>query len=204
MKRLHDISCGLGVVVFGLFGYNAVHKIFHSDYPIYYLILSAFFALMAGIYLFRKPATDSASDWREWIIPLAVTFGPMISFSFVEPGGKTLHLGYSIAAIGMALAVWGLIHLRLNFSLFVEARQCVTSGPYRIVRHPLYAGEVIAFIGLAFSAPSWITWSTVALLVVGQLYRAWMEEGKLLRHFGDQYRELQQESWWPLTRPAEQ
>ena len=41
------------------------------------------------------------------------------------------------------LAVWGLLYLRKSFSIIPEARRVVSGGPYRFIRHPLYAAEII-------------------------------------------------------------
>jgi len=123
----------------------------------------------------------------------------MASFAFSVPNPDTILVGNSIAILGISFCIWSLFYLSGNFSIFVEARKCVSGGPYRVIRHPVYAGEVAAFVGMAASAPSLFTIATVMLLIVGQLYRAWMEEAKLLSAFGDDYRRVQEQAWWPLT-----
>ena len=49
---------------------------------------------------------------------------------------------------GNALAVLVLLQLGRSFSIMAEARQLVTAGVYRWVRHPLYLAEELAVIGI--------------------------------------------------------
>jgi len=64
---------------------------------------------------------------------------------------------------GSAFAVVVLMQLRESFSIMAEARQLVTSGVYRLVRHPLYLAEEIAAIGVVmqFFSP----WTALILAV---------------------------------------
>ncbi|HUL06349.1 MAG TPA: isoprenylcysteine carboxylmethyltransferase family protein [Candidatus Acidoferrum sp.] len=54
-----------------------------------------------------------------------------------------------LVAVGFGLAVYGFMHLNRSASIMAEARRLVTSGPYRLVRHPVYLFEEIGIIGLA-------------------------------------------------------
>src|SRR5271166_4933226 len=64
---------------------------------------------------------------------------------------------------GSALAVVVLTQLRGSFSIMAEARELVTAGVYRLVRHPLYLAEEIAAIGVVmqFFSP----WTALILAV---------------------------------------
>lgn len=71
---------------------------------------------------------------------------------------------------------------RPQFSIVPQARAIVTTGPYRWVRHPLYAGELLAALGLTLLVGSlWGVVVWVALLAL-QLYRAHEEELLLSAH----------------------
>ena len=66
--------------------------------------------------------------------------------------------------------------------------ELVTDGPYGIVRHPMYATEVLAAISLALLAANWV----IGLLAIGTiahllLVRLPREELDLLRTFGERY-----------------
>lgn len=195
----NEVGSILGGLVFAYFGIAAVRLTIVSNHHLYYGFLSAFYWLGVYIYMTRKPALVGAKGWDEWVVPLVATFGPLVPFFLVDPSPRYEMAGYAVAAIGMAFSVWGLYHLKGNFSIVVEARDVVASGPYRIVRHPLYVGETVAVTGLALSAPHAITFATVILLITLQLWRGWMEEKKLLETFGYKYEAVQRQAWWPLT-----
>jgi protein-S-isoprenylcysteine O-methyltransferase Ste14 len=101
---------------------------------------------------------------------------------------RDLSVGGEIAAttlilLGTALAVYVLTQLGRSFSVMAEARRLVTSGIYRIVRHPLYVAEEIAVIGLVMQFLSWRTLLLVAVHAGFQLRRMRNEEAILIRTF---------------------
>jgi protein-S-isoprenylcysteine O-methyltransferase Ste14 len=54
-----------------------------------------------------------------------------------------------LMVIGAASSIWTLTSLGKSFAIFPQARNLVTDGPYRWVRHPLYLSEQISAFGLA-------------------------------------------------------
>ena len=64
--------------------------------------------------------------------------------------------------------------------------ELVTSGPYRLVRHPIYTGILVAGIGTAV-ALSWSWLIAVALAGVYFIYSAIVEERYLAEQFPDTY-----------------
>ena len=84
---------------------------------------------------------------------------------------------------GSALAVIVLAQLRGSFSIMAEARQLVTTGVYRIVRHPLYLAEEIAAIGVAMQFFSPWTVLVLAVQIGFQLRRMRNEEVVLTASF---------------------
>ena len=67
--------------------------------------------------------------------------------------------------------------------------QVATGGPFRFVRHPIYAGMDLLALGTAVWIPSWIVWLGFALMVLGSDLRARAEEPLLEEAFGDAYRD---------------
>ena len=64
--------------------------------------------------------------------------------------------------------------------MLAQARGLVDRGPYRWVRHPLYAGEIVAALGLAVAAHSLAAVAVWAGSCALQAYRAVREEQLLL------------------------
>lgn len=98
----------------------------------------------------------------------------------VEMLPEVAFVSLALVIVGYGLAVYAVMHLGRSLSIMAEARQQVTSRPYGIVRHPLYASETIASLGLLLqylSLPAVILWCAHVAL---QCCRLGYEE-KLLR-----------------------
>ena len=89
----------------------------------------------------------------------------------------------SLTLAGNALAIVVLTQLRGSFSIMAEARQLVTSGVYRFVRHPLYLAEEIALIGVVMQYLSLWTALLLAVQIAFQLRRMHNEEAVLGENF---------------------
>lgn len=86
-----------------------------------------------------------------------------------RPGTLAVAAGASLAVIGIALRTAAHYHLRDCFSPFVELgdpHQLVTSGLYRYLRHPMYLGTLLLFIGLPLLLASTFA---AAMAVLGSL-----------------------------------
>jgi protein-S-isoprenylcysteine O-methyltransferase Ste14 len=104
--------------------------------------------------------------------------------------------GVAIAALGFATTGWARLHLGKLWSANVtlkEGHTIVRTGPYGLVRHPIYTGLLFALIG------SVLVWNNlgvllgVALMIVGGSLKIRQEENLLLEHFGNAYREYQRD-----------
>jgi protein-S-isoprenylcysteine O-methyltransferase Ste14 len=81
---------------------------------------------------------------------------------------------------GTAWAVWSLRSLGRNLSVIAQVRDVADGGPYRWIRLPLYAGEILSTLGLAIAAHR-LAAAAVWLGICGlQAYRAVREEQLLL------------------------
>ncbi len=98
-------------------------------------------------------------------------------------------VGLVLFADGLAFAIWARVHLGRNWGSPMSRKndpELVTSGPYRLVRHPIYSGILVATAGTAV-ALSWAWLIAVALAGVYFVYSATVEEGHLTEHFPDTY-----------------
>jgi protein-S-isoprenylcysteine O-methyltransferase Ste14 len=94
---------------------------------------------------------------------------------------------------GMGLALWGRLALGRNYfvstgfgtQLFAN-QQLVTRRPFAIVRHPMYAGLILAAFGSLLIYHTWTT-LLVACLSPALLNRARREEATLAAEFGEQW-----------------
>jgi protein-S-isoprenylcysteine O-methyltransferase Ste14 len=94
----------------------------------------------------------------------------------------------SVVVIGGTLwSIWSLATLGRCFGILPEARGLVTGGPYRLVRHPVYVGEIVSAIGLLLAKPE-AKIAVIFLAFVGlQYWRTVYEERALVIAFPEAY-----------------
>ena len=98
-------------------------------------------------------------------------------------------IGLVLFSLGLGFAIWARIHIGRNWGSPMtqkEEPELVTSGPYRLVRHPIYSGILVAGVGTAV-ALGWLWLTAVALAGVYFLYSAIVEERYLTGQFPDTY-----------------
>jgi protein-S-isoprenylcysteine O-methyltransferase Ste14 len=95
----------------------------------------------------------------------------------------TLVAGEALALVSCAWMLASVLALGRCFGVLPEARGLVTRGPYRLVRHPVYLGELGAAAGLVLGAPAARNLLAMAALLAAQLIRMRLEEGALERAF---------------------
>ncbi|MDQ1358595.1 MAG: hypothetical protein QOG44_2968 [Acidimicrobiaceae bacterium] len=98
-------------------------------------------------------------------------------------------LGLVLFALGLAFAVWARVQIGRNWGAPMTQKdepELVTGGPYHLVRHPIYAGILVAGVGTAV-ALSWQWLIAVALAGFYFLYSATIEERYLAEQFPDTY-----------------
>lgn len=91
--------------------------------------------------------------------------------------------GELVALLGCGWMLVAALALGRCFGVLPEARGLVTSGPYGLVRHPLYLGEFTAMGGLLIASPSARNLAAGAAFGVAQATRMWLEERALEREF---------------------
>lgn len=99
-------------------------------------------------------------------------------------------IGLLLFAAGIAFAVWARLVIGRNWGTPMTEKdepELVTSGPYRLVRHPIYSGILLASVGTAI-ALSWPWLVLVALIGMYFVYSARVEERFLEKQFPEQYR----------------
>jgi protein-S-isoprenylcysteine O-methyltransferase Ste14 len=98
-------------------------------------------------------------------------------------------VGLVLFALGLGFAIWARVHIGRNWGTPMTQKddpELVTSGPYHLVRHPIYSGILLAGIGTAV-ALSWLWLTAVVLAGIYFLYSATVEERFMTEQFPDTY-----------------
>lgn len=120
-----------------------------------------------------------------WSLPLVVRLFADNEIPITKVVAKPL--GMAVFLLGMFMFAWAVAYLKGAFLGNAEPKsdKLITSGPYRLVRHPVYLSMVISAIGLAIGLRSlWGVMAVLFLLIPVGIYRAKLEESALKRRFG--------------------
>jgi protein-S-isoprenylcysteine O-methyltransferase Ste14 len=151
----------------------------------------AFVAGVALIYLMRKPPEGRRHEPLAVLIAFYASFvlltvGPLqrtLGISSPKPPTAVLLLSSALVLAGLAITVYSLAYLRLSFSIMPESRQLITGGPYRLVRHPIYLGEITTGLGIVLAAGTWFVAAVWLSFIVAQVVRTRFEESVLTGSF---------------------
>jgi protein-S-isoprenylcysteine O-methyltransferase Ste14 len=138
------------------------------------LVVNALFVIM---YATRREAREMSTAPGLWLLAFAGTILPMWLRPNDEPG--LVGIGNTVQMLGICLIVAALFSLQRSFGVVPANRGVRNGGLYRIVRHPLYAAELLAVLGVVLANPSvWnlLLWATECAL---QFARACAEENLL-------------------------
>jgi len=125
-----------------------------------------------------------------WMIGASRMPGGVLTGRLLPASVWIFFAGVIIVAAGLGFTVWARIHLGRNWSGTVtlkEGHELIVTGPYRFVRHPIYSGLLLAFVGSAIARGEWRGVAAVALAFAALWGKLKLEERWLGEAFGEAY-----------------
>ncbi len=153
-----------------------------------HLLSVAFLVLVILLYIRRGSATATTRSLPVRIVAMAafaLPFAMPFLGNAAHAGAATLAISSLIITAGLAFTLAALLTLGKSFSIIPQTRKLVVQGPYRLVRHPIYLGEIVTYSGMALAGMSIPKVLVVLLLILCQTYRAIQEEKLLAETFPD-------------------
>jgi protein-S-isoprenylcysteine O-methyltransferase len=155
----------------------------------------------AGLAVLKRSRDDSvdADDATLrilWVtIVLAMTAGVAVSqripAAAMSRAALAFWLGCALFGVGLALRWYSIIYLGRFFTVNVaihSRHEIIDTGPYARIRHPSYAGALLAFLGLALSLANWASLALVVLpILLAFIRRIVTEETALASALGSPY-----------------
>ncbi|OBQ62719.1 methyltransferase family protein [Mesorhizobium erdmanii] len=146
---------------------------------------TVFLLLMLVMTVTRLPPKGTAQGIEPRLTSIAGTFMILLALNLTpalqNEGAQVVAL--CLVFIGTASSIFCLYWLGRSFSLMATARRLVTTGPYSVVRHPLYICEAIFVLGMILSHFSALMVALGALQFLFQYRRARNEESILQQTF---------------------
>lgn len=181
--------------------------------PIVWLCWASYWGLAAA--RSRAPErTEAGSSRGIHLASLAVAFlllflsplsiGPL-GWRFLPDTFVCFLLGFAFTLLGLALATWARVHLGPNWSGIIgtgSRHELIRTGPYALVRHPMYSGLLIAIMGTAMSVGELRALLGASLAVLAYIRKTRIEERWLLARFDSAYEDFRRDvgRLFPLPR----
>ena len=125
----------------------------------------------------------------------AVRFGPL-AMRVIPESRPFQWTGVAIAIAGIAFAMWARFYLGGNWSAIAGVKRdhsLVRSGPYSVVRHPIYSGIIVAMLGTALVSGALGCFVALPLTIVAWRRKSLIEEGFMREQFGAEYQRYMRE-----------
>ncbi len=154
------------------------------------LLMVIFGGLAVVLTILRRPAQGVARGIEPRVSAFLGSFLvigiPLLPTHDVGPFWSAVAMVIMVA--GTLLSLWCLAWLGRSYSIMATARKLVVLGPYSVVRHPLYACEMLAVVGIIIATFS--VWSVlIGLLTCFFLYRRMLHEERVLAEAFPEYKE---------------
>ena len=132
--------------------------------------------------MLRAPSATLSQRPTDWAAAITATIAPLL----VRPGTDTASMGlealaYGIMLFGLCLQVGAKAVLGRGFGIVAANRGVRQLGPYRLVRHPMYAGYTLTHVGFLLAMPNLLNAAIYALALVLQVVRIGREERVLMQ-----------------------
>jgi protein-S-isoprenylcysteine O-methyltransferase Ste14 len=187
--------------------YSVAHSLWLPGRPTPAGIISGLWALFALYWLVsalhrkKTKRRESMAQRMLYLFPLILAFYLLnhsgfgygwLGARFVPHTGLVEWLAVLLTAAGVAVACWARFHLGANWSGVVtlkENHELIRTGPYRTIRHPIYTGILLAFLGNAVLVGQLRGLLGLAILWASFYIKARREESFLAQEFGPNFNE---------------
>lgn len=183
--------------IFGSFAWEMAGRfVWSGDISTLLIVLAE--ALPFLFIVLRRPTVQISRRPMDWTVAVAASVTPLLVRPDLDPVVPSFaaNAAFLIMLAGFSLQVGAKIVLGTRFGIVAANRGVCTLGPYRFVRHPMYAGYTVTHIGFLIAMPNAVNAALYALALILQIVRIHREEHILMQDPG--YRAFAQCVRWRL------
>ncbi len=130
--------------------------------------------------LFRRSTNNISLRPLDWALGFGGTLAPMLVIASSDTPLVPLALCSALIVGGMLFQLYAKFTLRRSFGVIAANRGVKVSGPYRFMRHPMYAGYTLTHLGFLLSGPNWWNFGIYSLGLALNVARILIEERVLM------------------------
>ena len=172
-----------------------VWRVADSANPLAPLLLVAETSVMIFV-LIRRPTEAISVRPGDWLMAATATAAPLLILPGPNPWPMLAPLGITLVLAGNLFQIWAKLSLRRSFGVAPANRGIKVGGPYRFVRHPMYAGYFATHVGIIVLMPSLLNLAIYVLSWWSQIIRLLAEERLL--NADPAYRAFSETTRWRL------
>jgi protein-S-isoprenylcysteine O-methyltransferase Ste14 len=171
---------------------------YESFFPVVWIVFIVYWRVKAASTKTtqrREPAASGILRALAFVVVIVILSTTRIPLPWLYrqlwPSGIwSFWIGAGVTVMGILFAVWARQHLGSNWSSAVTIKQgheLITSGPYALVRHPIYTGILTGFLGTAIAVAQ-VRGVIGFVLIFSVLWsKLRMEEEWMRSEFGETY-----------------
>ena len=125
-----------------------------------------------------------------WLLMVYRKFPSPLNYQLIPETDAVLITGTVVAVAGLLVAIWARHTLADNWSAnvtFKQGHELIRTGPYRLVRHPIYTGILLMWLGTVINIGELRGFISLLLAIFAFWIKLLQEERLMLQHFPDQY-----------------
>ncbi len=136
--------------------YMVYYRYYHWGLGLPLICFSIGILILIGTMIFRRPPKRITPNPWYWLLAFVATYWGFMTLGVMQRGYSLVSRGVSdaVAICSLVIIVWARLSLGRNIGFVPAQREIVTGGAYRYVRHPIYTGLFVGFLGIALRAYS--------------------------------------------------